>query len=48
MAKPRPSVAKRQREQVKRDKKVAKAEKRIQRKNEPQTEESEFEPQTQA
>ncbi len=32
LSKPRPSVLKRQREQVKRDKKLAKAEKRAQRK----------------
>ena len=33
--KPRPSVLKRQREQAKRDRKAMKAEKRLQRKNEP-------------
>ncbi|HUP64888.1 MAG TPA: hypothetical protein VM557_06390 [Thermoanaerobaculia bacterium] len=41
MAKPRPSVTKRQREQVKREKKQLKAEKRLQRKTE-QSDESEF------
>lgn len=34
MSKPQPSVSKRQREQVKRDRQRAKAEKRAQRKNE--------------
>ena len=37
MAKPRPSVLKRQREQAKRDKKAAKAEKRAMRKSEAET-----------
>jgi hypothetical protein len=45
LSKPRPSVLKRQREQVKRDKKNAKAEKRAQRKTEgtPEPEEESFE-----
>ena len=48
MATPRPSVTKRQREQVKREKQKMKAEKRAQRKLDPGAEEeSEFEPQQQ-
>jgi hypothetical protein len=43
MATPRPSVTKRQREQVKREKQRIKAEKRAQRKQGGQPEESEFE-----
>ncbi len=42
MAKPRPSVLKRQREQAKRDRKTAKAEKKSRRADEP-GDESEFE-----
>ncbi|HEU5162696.1 MAG TPA: hypothetical protein VFV54_06105 [Thermoanaerobaculia bacterium] len=38
MSKPRPSVLKRQREQVKRDKKAAKAEKRAMKKTEGESE----------
>ncbi|MGH9456621.1 MAG: hypothetical protein ACRD2J_03160 [Thermoanaerobaculia bacterium] len=45
MPKPRPSVLKRQREQLRRDKKAAKAEKRAQRQTE-KGGESEFEDQT--
>ena len=44
MAKPRPSMMKRQREQAKRDKKAAKADRRLQRKSdEPAAPGSEFE-----
>lgn len=43
MAKPRPSVLKRQREQAKRDRKAAKAEKKAQRQSGTEPEESEFE-----
>ncbi|HEU4522845.1 MAG TPA: hypothetical protein VFT12_12635 [Thermoanaerobaculia bacterium] len=43
MAKPRPSVLKRQREQAKRDRKAAKAEKKAQRQTDGTSEESEFE-----
>ncbi|MEA2491242.1 MAG: hypothetical protein QOH21_3034 [Acidobacteriota bacterium] len=45
MSTARPSVTKRQREQVKRDRQARKAEKRAERKNNPnQTEEETFEP----